>query len=220
VVEKEKVSPEKVDVIYQGVDMARYSAQAGGSPSAVSLGIPEGVPVVGIVANYRPIKDLPLFLRAARIVAAHVPDAVFLLVGSGDQYGELKQLAQDSGISGAVFFSNGQGHVAEYLRRISIACLSSESEGFSNAILEYMAAGLPVVATDVGGNGEAILHRETGFLVKGRDAEAFAAPIVELLQNEARRRTMGQLARERCRRLFSMETYIGRLEAYYQDLAR
>ncbi len=220
VVEKEKASPEKVDVIYQGVDMNRYSTQDGDTSSAKSLGIPEGVPVVGIVANYRPIKDLPLFLRAAAIVAARFPNAAFLLVGKGGQYEELKQLAQDLGISHAVFFSNGQGDVAEYLRRISIACLSSESEGFSNAILEYMAVGLPVVATDVGGNGEAILHRETGFLVKDRSPEAFAAPIVELLENEDLRRAMGQRAQDRCRKLFSMETYIGRLESYYQDLAR
>jgi glycosyltransferase involved in cell wall biosynthesis len=220
VVAHEGVRPEKVDVIYQGVDMTRFSTSAGDPAAAAALGIPESARVVGIVANYRSIKDLPLFLRAARTVAAQIPDAAFLLVGKGDRYNELTAVATELGIDGRVFFSNGKGNVADYLRRMSIACLSSESEGFSNAILEYMAMGLPVVATDVGGNGEAILHGETGFLVKERTAEAFGAPIVELLRNEELRRSMGARALERCTRLFSMETYIGRLEEYYRELAQ
>jgi L-malate glycosyltransferase len=219
VVEKEKAPPEQVDVIYQGVDMARYSAAAGDPSAAAALGMPEASPVVGIVANYRPIKDLPLFLRAAQLVARSVPEAAFLLVGTGPLYDELARLAESLGIGASVFFSNGMGTVPDYLRRMSIACLSSESEGFSNAILEYMAAGLPVVATDVGGNGEAILHQETGFLVRERTPEAFAAPIVHLLRNEGLRRSMGQRALERCRRLFSMDVFISRLESYYRDLA-
>ena len=219
VVEKEKASPDKVDVIYQGVDMARYSAEAGDPSAGAALGIPEGRPVVGIVANYRPVKDLPLFLRAAQLVVKSVPEATFLLVGTGPMHEELARLAEELGIAASVYFSNGRGSVPDYLRRMSIACLSSESEGFSNAILEYMAAGLPVVATDVGGNGEAIQHGVTGFLVGDRTPEAFAAPIVDLLRNEALHRSMGQRALERCRREFSMEVFISRLESYYRDLA-
>lgn len=219
VVEKEKAPPDKVDVIYQGVDMARYSADAGDPAAATALGIPEGRPVVGIVANYRPVKDLPLFLRAAQLVAKSVPEAAFLLVGTGPMYPELARLAKELGIGASVYFSNGRGAVPDYLRRMSIACLTSESEGFSNAILEYMAAGLPVVATDVGGNGEAILHGETGFLVRDRTPEAFAAPIVDLLRNEELHRSMGRCGLDRCRRQFSMEVFISRLEGYYRDLA-
>jgi glycosyltransferase involved in cell wall biosynthesis len=218
VLAQEKAPAGQVDVIYQGVDMTRYSSENGDPAAAAALGIPASCKVVGIVANYRPIKDLPLFLRAASIVAAQVPDAAFLLVGKGELYEELMRQAEELKISHAVFFSNGRGHVSDYLRRMSIAALSSESEGFSNAILEYMAAGLPVVATDVGGNGEAIEHGKTGFLVKERDPAAFAAPIVELLKNDELRCAMGQRALDRCRRFFSMEAFIGRLETYYRDL--
>lgn len=219
VVEKEKARPEQIDVIYQGVDMTRYSPTSGDPSAADGLGIPPSAPVVGIVANYRPIKDLPLFLRAAQVVVKSVPQAAFLLVGTGPMYEDLARLADELGISASVYFSRGTGVVADYLRRMSVACLSSESEGFSNAILEYMAAGLPVVATDVGGNGEAILHGETGFLVRDRTPDAFAAPIVDLLRNEELRRSMGQRALERCRGQFSMEVFIGRLETYYRDLS-
>ena len=220
VIHQEKAPPEQVDVFYQGVDMKRYAPETGDLAASVALGIPAHAKVVGIVANYRPVKDLPLFLRAAQIVAAQVPDAAFLLVGAGGQYEELKRLAEELGISQAVFFSNGRGAVVDYLRRMSIAALSSESEGFSNAILEYMAAGLPVVATDVGGNGEAIQHGETGYLVQGRDPALFAAPLIELLQNEELRRSMGQRSLERCRRFFSMEAFLGRLQDYYRELAQ
>ena len=219
VVEKEKALPEKIDVIYQGVDMKRYSAEAGDASAAAALGMPEDRPVVGIVANYRPVKDLPLFLRAAQVVVKSVPEATFLLVGTGPMHEELTRLAEELGISASVYFSNGRGAVPDYLRRMSIACLSSESEGFSNAILEYMAAGLPVVAMDVGGNGEAILDGESGFLVRDRTPDAFAAPIIDLLRNQELRRSTGKRALERCRRLFSIDVFIGRLESYYRDLA-
>lgn len=220
VIHQEKAPPEQVDVFYQGVDMKRYAPGTGDLAASQALGIPAEAKVVGIVANYRPVKDLPLFLRAAKIVATQVPGVAFLLVGAGGQYAELKRQAEELGISPAVFFSNGRGAVADYLRRMSIATLSSESEGFSNAILEYMAAGLPVVATDVGGNGEAIQHGETGYLVQGRDPEMFAAPIIELLQNDDRRRSMGKHSLERCRNFFSMEAFTSRLENYYRDLAQ
>ena len=158
--------------------------------SAARLGIPEGAAVVGIVANYRPVKDLPLFLRAAKIVKENVPHAAFLLVGKGESLAELTDLARELNIANSVFFTNGEGDVRDHLASMSIACLSSVSEGFSNAILEYMASGLPVIATAVGGNGEAILEGQTGYLVRERTPEAFAAPIIRLLQNEDLRRQM------------------------------
>jgi glycosyltransferase involved in cell wall biosynthesis len=215
----EHAASEQVDVIYQGVDLARFSRGDGESIGARELGIPGHAKVVGIVANYRPVKGLPLFLRAAKIVSAQVPEAVFLLVGMGECHGELARLSAELGIAGSVFFSAGKGAVPDYLRRMSIGCLSSESEGFSNAILEYMAAGLPVVATDVGGNGEAVRHGETGLLARDRTPESFAAPIIELLRDEGQRRSMGRLGFERCRELFSMDVYIEHLQAYYRRVS-
>jgi glycosyltransferase involved in cell wall biosynthesis len=101
---------------------------------------------------------------------------------------------------------------------MSIACLSSQSEGFSNAILEYMAAGLPVVATDVGGNAEAIEDGVTGCLVRDRTAEAFARPIVELLRDRARAEEMGRRGLARCRERFEIGGAVRRLEDYYRAL--
>ena len=217
----ETLDPARIDVMCQGVDTKRftpYGENPSVHPSAASLGIPEGASVVGIVANYRPVKDLPLFLRAAKIVAENVPRAAFLLVGKGESLPELENLARELGIAKSVFFTNGEGDVRDHLASMSIACLSSVSEGFSNAILEYMASGLPVIATAVGGNGEAVLEGQNGYLVRERTPEAFAAPIIRLLQNEDLRREMAATSLRRVRELFSMDGFVTRLEQYYEHL--
>jgi glycosyltransferase involved in cell wall biosynthesis len=212
----ERVSPSKVDVIYNGVDMTRFSPQSGDAGVAMHIGIPENTRVVGIVANLRPVKDLPLFLRAASIVARQAPRTAFVVVGQGPLRAELGRLACEIGLQGTLFFSDGYGSVPDYLQRMCIGCLSSETEGFSNAILEYMAAGLPVIATDAGGNAEALADGVTGYLVRERTPEAFALPIVRLLENEEERAAMGHRGLERCRELFSIEVYGNRMQRYYE----
>jgi glycosyltransferase involved in cell wall biosynthesis len=219
VVETEQVPPDKVDVLYNGVDMTRYAPDAGDPEVARRLGVPDDAPVVGIVANLRPVKDHVLFLSAARLVADQVPDAAFLLVGRGPLRQKLGDLAADLGLADRVFFSDGHGPVPGHLRRMDVACLSSATEGFSNAILEYMAAGLPVVATDAGGNAEAVQHGVTGFIVPHGDAEAFAAPIITLLKDDTERAAMGRRGLDRCRERFEIGVAMRRYEAYYAALA-
>ncbi|MCL4401856.1 MAG: glycosyltransferase [Acidobacteria bacterium] len=214
----EMLPADKVDVIYQGVDMARYARERGDPALPGQIGIPDYAKVVGMVANLRPVKDVALFLRAAKLVSEKVPESAFVIVGQGPQREELGRLAAELGIGNRVFFADGRGAVPDHLRRMCIGCLSSRSEGFSNAILEYMAAGLPVVATDVGGNGEAIAGGETGYLVRERTPEAFARPLVELLCDEDRRAAMGRRSFERCRERFEINAGIRRLEDYYRSL--
>src|SRR5271157_236538 len=215
----ERLRPEKITVLYTGVDLGRYASSAGDLATAAALGIPSDARVVGAVANYREVKDLPLFLKAARKVAAVVPDAVFLLVGYGEMKEELERLAAALGIGDRVFFTDGKGPVPDYLARMSVACLSSLSEGLPNAILEYMAAGLPVVATDVGGNPELVTDGVTGCLVRCRTPEAFAEPIVRLLQDEKLRVAMGRKGLERVRADFDLTGAVGRLENFYIEAA-
>ncbi len=218
--EAEKLDPQKIDVIYQGVTMEHYRSDMGDPEAGHSLGLPASVRVIGIVATLRPVKDIPLFLRAAKIVSEHCPEAAFLVVGHGQQLEELRTLADDLGISSRVFFTRGEGRVVDYLSRMSVACLSSRSEGVPNAILEYMAAGLPVVATDVGGIAEAVVDGETGFLVHERTPEAFAQPLIELLRNEDLRRRLGAQGLARCLANFERGKTIRDLEDYYAALVR
>jgi glycosyltransferase involved in cell wall biosynthesis len=215
----EKIAESRISVVYQGVDMNVFRPGAGDPSICEELGIPPGARVVGIVANLRPVKDHVLFLRAAALVAQKIPDAVFLLVGSGELYEELKQLAQELGIAERVFFTQGKGKVVDYLSRMCIGCLTSHSEGFSNSIMEYMAAGLPAVATAVGGNLEAIVDGKTGYLVHERTSEAFAKPLIDLLENEGLRKQMGELGYVRCAENFEIGKTIRSLEDFYLSLA-
>ena len=213
----ERTSPDKIDVLWNGVDIERYTRGNKVPRSSATL-IPSHIPVVGIVANYRLVKDLPLFLRAARLVADAVPSVAFLLVGRGPLRSELAQLAAELGIADRVFFTDGADAVADYLPRFKVACLSSHSEGFSNAILEYMAAGLPVVATDVGGNGEAIQDGVTGYLVRTHTPQAFADPIICLLRDDSLRTAMARASYQRCCENFEIGHVIRQLESYYRRL--
>ena len=217
-VETERLDPDRVKVVYQGVDMTKFSRGLGDASAAERLGVPRSARVVGITANLRPVKDHALFLRAAKIVADAVPDAAFLLVGRGELYDELRGIVAELGVGRRVFFTQGEGNVMDYLARMSIGCLTSISEGFSNAIMEYMAAGMPVVAIDVGGNRDAIIDGETGFLVPERSPEALAEPIVRLLRDEERRAQMGNAGFDRCTENFEVQKTIGQLEAYYESL--
>lgn len=215
----ERIAPEKITVLYPGVDLKRYARSAGDPAAAAALGIPADAEVIGIVANFRPVKDLALFLSAARVVAQAAPKAAFLLVGEGALKPELRQLACDFGIGDRVFFSDPGHPVPDYLARMSVACLSSKSEGLPNAILEYMAARLPVVTTDVGGVSELVTDGVTGYLVRERSAEAFAAPLLRLLRDSSLRTAMGERGLERARNDFDMTAAIHRLEEFYIDAA-
>lgn len=216
-IRSEGLRPDRVDVLRNGVDMTRFGRVA--DPALASrLGIPRGARVIGIVANYRPVKNLPLFLRAARIVTKSVPDAVFVLVGRGEQCGELKRLAIELGIAHRVVFTDDQGDVAAFYRLFDIGCLSSHSEGLSNVLLEYMAAGLPIVATDVGGVAEAVEHGHTGLVVAEGNERAFAEALVTLLLDPERRAAMGRQGRQRCAELFEIGQIVREYQQYYRQL--
>ena len=216
--ETEGLAPDRVRVVYQGVDMTKFSRGLGDPRACDALGIPQNARVVGIVANLRPVKDHALFLQAAKIVADQIDDVAFLLAGRGELYQELCDLSSQLGIRNRVFFTQGEGKVMDCLARMSIGCLTSISEGFSNAIMEYMAAGLPAVAIDVGGNRDAIIEGETGYLVKERSPEAFAKPLIELLRDEGLRARMGEKGYERCVENFEVGKTIGQLEEFYESL--
>ena len=219
VIDTEHVPADRIDVLYNGVDMTTYAPGQGDPAAAAALGIPDGAEVVGIVANLRPVKNHALFLRAARLVHDQLPDAAFLLVGTGPLRDDLATLAEQLGIAHNVFFSDGRGAVPDYLARMDVGCLSSQSEGFSNAILEYMAAGLPIVATDAGGNAEAVEHGVTGYIVPHGDPHALAGPIIDLLRDDTKRAEMGRRSLERCRDRFEIGVAIRRFEDYYARLA-
>src|SRR5258707_1237065 len=129
------------------------------------------------------VKDHPMFLRAAGHVKNELPGAAFVLAGEGRLTGEIRALGASLGIGPDLFFTGRCEDVAALLSVSDVGVLSSKAEGFSNSILEYMAAGKPVVATNVGGAEEVIIEGETGYLVKSGNDREMAIQILKLLQD-------------------------------------
>lgn len=161
-----------------------------------------------------------MFLRAARRVKEAVPDAAFLLAGEGELSDLLQSLASEFGITESTFFLGRCERVAELLSVSEVCVLSSKAEGFSNSILEYMAAARPVVVTDVGGAREAVREGETGYLVPSGDDATMAARLISLLRDPKTARTMGMKGRLVVQEEFSCEAQLARTEALYDRLLK
>ena len=221
---KDGVRAEKLTTVYNGLDMSRVALQRGLQRDAMLAMLnlpqqPDGRLFVTILANLQhAVKDHPTFLRAAVRVREAVPQASFVLAGEGALKNELRALAKQLGIDHDVFFVGQCRRIAELLAISEVCVLSSTAEGFSNSILEYMAAARPVVVTDVGGAREAVLDGETGFIVPARDDEAMAARIITLLRNPDRAHAMGQRARFIVEKKFSCQAQLERTAALYDSL--
>lgn len=227
---REGVPAQKVRTIYNGLDLERVQpAPTERKEILKSLNLPQGARFVTIMANMRahvrgpePIcfKDHPTFLRAARRVYESVPEAAFIIGGEGELLDATRELARSLGIEDRTFFIGRCQDVGSVLSVSDVCVLSSSSEGFSNAILEYMAAGRPVVATDVGGAKEAIVHGETGYLVPAGDHEKMANHIISLLLDHESASSMGESGRRRVNETFSTVKQLQNVESLYTELLR
>ena len=218
----EGVAEEKTAVVYNGLDLQRVKPSGMTRAETISqlgLNTGENQRFVTLVANMRhPVKDQPTFLKAAARVVQQVPDAAFVLAGEGELKGQTSELARNLGLEDKAIFPGRVDRVADLLEISDVCILSSRAEGFSNSILEYMAAGKPVVATDVGGAAEAIQDGVTGYLVPAGDHELMAERITTLLQDPAKARSMGDRGRRVIVEQFSCETQRSRCEELYQRI--
>jgi glycosyltransferase involved in cell wall biosynthesis len=160
-----------------------------------------------------------VFLRAAAIVAARFPNTRFQIAGSGDE-ASARQLMRQGGIEDRCELRGTVRNVPEFLGELDLAVLASHSEGLSNALLEYMAAARPIVATAVGGNIELVEHGLHGLLVPPGDPAALAGAIMRLLANPAFAALLGAAARKRAAERFSREAMVRRHEEFYCRLVR
>ena len=212
----EGVPSERVVVVRNGVDLAAFDALLARPPREP---LPEaGRPTVVNVANmHHPVKGQEDLLVAFAEVTRRVPGAQLLLVGDGTRRPTLERLARDLGVVGAVRFLGHRLDVPPLLARAHVSVSSSYAEGISNAVLEAMAARMPVVATAVGGNPELVREGATGHLVPPGAPAAIAGRVVELLRDPEAARRMGAEGRRVVEREFSVEQMVMSYDALYRS---
>ncbi|RMF97449.1 MAG: glycosyltransferase [Candidatus Schekmanbacteria bacterium] len=217
--EKTGIKEDKCCVIYNGVDTEVFTPADRSKEFLEEFGIGEDEKIIVNSARLMPQKDHKTFLYAAKEVIKNFAGKVrFCIVGRGKCREEIKRLAYNLGIDDKVIMTGKRDDMAKIFQSSHISVLSSLKEGFSNVVLESMSCGIPVVATDVGGNKEAIVDGETGFLVKVEDYIDMANKIIMLLENESLRREFGKKARKRVLENFSIEKMIEKTEDLYSKL--
>ena len=211
--------PQKVVTLHNGIELDQFQNQAG--VSRADLGCEAASHLIITTANVRRVKGLDVLLRAAAIVQREFPRAAFLVVGGvlePEYFRELEGLTRSLALSGTVKFLGARNDVMPLLAASDVFCLPSRSEGFSNALVEAMACGLPCVATRVGGNAEALTDKESGFIVEADAPEPLALRILTLLRDPELRRRMGQCGKETVQRRFSAQSMITQLVSVYDEL--
>ncbi len=203
----ERVPEEKITVVYNGLPEAAFAELAPASIQAPH-------PVLLCVANLKPYKGQRYLLEAAGQLRARGRPCTLILVGDGEERSALERQAQRLGID--VRFPGASADTGPLLARADVVVLPSLSEGMSNAVMEAMAAGRPIVATDVGGTPE--LLRDRGMLVPPGDPPALAAAIEQLLADPARAAALGQRARAWSRAHLRQDQMVDEHARIYSDL--
>jgi glycosyltransferase involved in cell wall biosynthesis len=211
-VEEELADPSRVLVCYNGLAAERFPVR----PTPV----PEAPPVIGLVCVLRPEKGLPILLEAFAAVSRTHPEAQLLIVGSGPEKDSLAALASTLGIASKCEWHPAAADVSPWLQRIDIFVLPSESEAFSNSLLEAMASGCAVIASAVGGTPELVETDQTGLLFPRRDAAALAQCLDRLLSSRADRLRLGTAAAAKVRDAYSISRSVATLDQIYSAVAR
>jgi len=194
-------------VIYNGVDTRLVPARGRGAAFR-DLGLGGGAPVVALIGRLVPAKAPDVFLRAVARAAVRLPALRALVVGDGPLRSELEGEAQRLGLAGRVIFTGLRKDVPELLAGLDAVLFSSVREGLSLTMLESMAAGVPVIATEVGGTPELITHGRTGLLVPPGQPERLAQALVGLLEDPAGSAAIREAARTRVEERFSLSSMI------------
>jgi len=215
--ELENVPSEKIVLIQNGVEIDRFNGVSA-ETAKKKIGLGGHYPVIGVVANWRPVKGLIPFLNAACQVFREYPSALFVLAGFGEQKNELIKHSQELGIEDRVILVESPPDINEVISALDIAVQPSISESFSNVLLEYMASGKAIVATRVGDAERAIEDGHEGLLVHPNNAEELSEAILFLCRNRYKADEMGKRALEKVKGKWEASKILAAYVRFYQEL--
>ena len=210
----------RISVIENGIDVERYRTHADRNLLREKLGLHRAKRYIAMVARFHPVKDHAMLLRAFATVAAQRPDVDLLLVGDGPLRGNLETQVREAGLFERVQFLGVRRDVADILQAVDLFALTSVSEAASLTLLEAMAAAVPVVVTDVGGNPEIVRQAVDGFRVPRGDDAAAAKAIIYLLDHPLEAKKMGEAGRQRVEEHYRLDRTIDRYFRLYSRLSR
>ena len=211
-----RFAPEKLRVIRNGVDIERFQVS---SEREVLFPDVENGKLIVLVGNMRSdVKGHPWLIAAAPAVLREFPSTRFVLVGDGEARESFANQVAELGLSRNFLFLGRRSDIPQILASCDIAVLPSRSEGLPNAVLEYMAAGLPVVVSRVGGSEELVEDGVTGLLVSAEDSAALSAAFLRYLRNPEEAKQMAQSGREFVTRNFSFDRLVREVDELYTAL--
>lgn len=223
VLQRTGLRTENVRVLYNGVDIEKLQRANRGPAKRRELGFAAEDLLIALVANIRPAKGHREALAAFLQIAEEFPRARLLLCGyvaDDALFQELQRMVRDAHAERQVYFLDSRKDVPEIMHAVDILLAPSLSEGFSNAVLEAMAAGKPVIASAVGGNCEQVVNDITGYLSPPGDCEALAQALRKLAHSPEQRRQMGEAGATRIREKFSVHAMAAAYARLYEDLIR
>ena len=210
-----RVPKNKSKVIYNGFDMERLKIKRNKSEIRDEFKILTNK-VVGMTASFSKMKDYPTFVSAAQILLTQRKDVTFLTIGDGPNISEVKKMIK-KGNNQFFRFLGRQQDVESIVNIFDVGVLSTYTEGISNSIMEYMALGKPVIATDGGGTKELIVNKETGFTIQPQNVRQLAEKMMFLLDNPEEAKKMGKKGKERIEECFSISKMVNRTLQLYRD---
>jgi glycosyltransferase involved in cell wall biosynthesis len=211
------IPEDRTTTVHEGIDIERVEATPPLDPH-VEFWLPHGAPVVGNVAALVAHKGQRHLIAAAAMVVREVPDARFIILGEGELRPALERQIHELGLDKHVVLAGFRPDVLSLHKGFDLLVLPSVTEGLGTSLLDAMACGKAIVATEAGGIPEVVAHDVTGLLVPPRDERTLAAAIVLLLKDPERRAAMGRAGQDRVRRFFSAERMVQETLAVYERL--
>lgn len=215
-----RIEPGRIHVVYNGIDTRRFVPRISRQEARSKLSVKPGVSVISIVARLEEQKNHRMFLEVASLMSKARSDVSFLIVGDGSLRTDLEKESRNRGLDGVLTFLGNRPNVEEVLWASDVSVLTSNYEGLSNVLLESMASGLPVVATDFAGVEELVEDGKTGVVVPRGNAGEMAESIASLLDNQDLRKRLGESGRIAVCDRFGLDAMSRRLLEVYEGALR
>lgn len=208
---------DKLELIYNGIDIEAYESSANQSIKRADIGIPEDAFVVGMVGRISEQKAPDIFIRAAKKIKINLPTAYFVIVGSGEMEPEIRKYARDNGLADSLHITGWVENSINYIELFDVACLLSRWEGFGLVLPEYMMAGKPIVASNVDAIPNILQNEYNGILVDVENIDETCSAIMRLHDDEKLRNELVRNGKEELRR-FDVKRVCREHEALFRDV--